>query len=239
MTDNTYQSLTQMVEGKDVPLGKHISECAFKERRGFTVYRTTYGGESEWYWQSIVHDLKVPASVYELTKGQSEAQVQEIISLFVLDPRSDGQRLAGLIMQQIRDTFVWECGNEPDARPLNAFRPPMLANLLFLLVDEEVIAATASGQDQPLYVKWVDADYRAKDAVPRNTRVRQTWSGWMMMTTRSLAAFRCNMYLNSELEHIAPCIYAESGLDTIIWDGENSPIMEESGAWSECVNRSI
>lgn len=168
---------------------------------------------------------QVPPSVRELTSGQPEAQTQEILSLFRLDHQSDEQRLAGLTMQQMRETFLQACRNEPDTRPMNAFRPPMLGNHLFLLVDEEVIAATASGQNEQLWVKCVDADYRAEEAVPRNTRVRQTWFGWMMMTTRSLAALRDHLYLRSELQLIAPYMFDEFGLDGMVWDGEDRSFM--------------
>lgn len=227
MTDMIFRSLIQRPEEKDVPPGKGISECFFKEKWGFTVYRTAYEGDSGRYWQAIIDDLKkqVPASVKELTSGQPEAQTQEILSLFWLDPQSDEQHLAGLTMQQMRENFLHACSNEPGTRPMNAFRPPMLGNHLFLLVDEEVIAAAASGQNDQLWVKCVDADYRAEEAVPRNTRVRQTWFGWMMMTTRSLAALRDHLYLRSELQHIAPHMMDEFGLDSMVWDGEYRSFM--------------
>ncbi|KAG6365720.1 hypothetical protein INS49_007331 [Diaporthe citri] len=229
MTDMIYQSLSQRPEEKDAPPGKDISECYFKEKWGFTVYRTAYGGESERYWQAIIDDLnaQVPDSVKELTSGQPEAQTQEIISLFRLDPQSNEKQMAGLTTQQMRETFLQACSNEQETRPMNALRPPMLGSHLFLLVDEEVVAAATSEQNDQLCVKCVDADYRAEEAVPRNTRVRQTWFGWMMMTTRSLAAFRDHLYLKSELQHIAPYMLDESGLDAVVWDGEDRSVMWE------------
>lgn len=95
----------------------------------------------------------------------------------------------------------------------------MLGNHLFLLVDEEVISAAASGQAQQLWVKCVDADYRAEDAVPRNTRVRQTYFGWMKMTTRSLVDFRQHLQMYREFRRIAPHMLDEVGRDAMVWDG--------------------
>lgn len=212
-----------------MPPGKDTSECFFKETWGFTVYRTAYGGESERYWQSIIDDIKaqVPASLNEVTRGQPDAHALEILSLFLLDPQSDEQRLAGLTMQQMRETFLQACNNEQDTRPMNAFRPPMLGNHLFLLVDEEVTSAAASAQGQQLWVKCVDADYRAEEAVPRNTRVRQTWFGWMKMTTRSMLDFREHLDLNDELRRIAPPMVDDFGRDAMIWDGEDFAIVEQ------------
>lgn len=221
MTDVIYESLTQVVEEKDVPPGKDISECGFKEKWGFTVYRTAYGSESERYWRAIIDDLQaqVPASLNERTDGQPDPKAQEVLSLFRLDPQSDEERLAGLTMQQMREHFLQESNNEQDPRPMNTFKPPMLGNHLFLLVDEEVISAAASGQDEQLWVKCVDADYRAEDAVPRNTRVRQTYFGWMKMTTRSLVDFREHLNMYREFRRIAPHMLDEVGRDAKVWDG--------------------
>lgn len=221
MTDQIYDSLTQLVEQKDVPPGKDISECGFKEKWGFTVYRTAYGGDSERYWQAIINDLQaqVPAAINERTEGRPDAQAQEVLSLFQLDPQPDDQQLAGLSMQQMRERFLHASGDEQAPRPMNTFRPPMLGNHLFLLVDEEVISAAASGQAQQLWVKCVDADYRAEDAVPRNTRVRQTYFGWMKMTTRSLVDFRQHLQMYREFRRIAPHMLDEVGRDAMVWDG--------------------
>lgn len=237
MTDLIYKSLTQIVEEKDVPLGKDISECGFKEKWGFTIYRTTYGSESERYWEAIINDLQaqVPTSLSERVQssrnhgegtrswvdpGEPATEAQEILSLFRLDPRSDEKRLAGLTMQQTRENFLQETNNTQDLRPMNTFRPKMLGNHLLLLVDDEVISAAASGQGQQLWVKCVDADYKAENAVPRNPRVRQTYFGWMKMTTRSLVDFREHLETFREFERIAPPMLTEVGRDAMVYDGD-------------------
>lgn len=80
MADLIYESLTQRPEEKDVPRGKDIGECYFKDKWGFTVYPTAYGGEFEQYWQAILNHLpaRVQASGYEKSNGQPDAQAQEL-----------------------------------------------------------------------------------------------------------------------------------------------------------------
>lgn len=229
MTDEIYRSLIQVPEEKDVPPGKDSGDCFFREKWGFTIYRTAYGSESERYWQAIVNDLQEQVSVEidERTDGEPDTQAQEILSLFRLDAQSDEQRLPGLTMQQMRDHFL-EASNTQDRRPMNTFNPPMLGNHLFLLVDEEVISAAASGQPEgkPLWVKCVDADYRAENYVPRNPRVRQTYFGWMKMTTRSLVDFREHLESFREFQRIAPYMLNEVGRDGLVWDGVARGLMD-------------
>lgn len=233
--DLFYSSLRTLPEEKDVPSGKDIGDCGFLRNWGFTIYRTAYDGPAcDQHWQSLLADMQahVETEINRRTNGgapdDADRESREILALFRLDPRSDKQRLAGLSMQQVRQLFLQDAraaSERPDeTRPMN-WRTDCMGRHVFLLVDDEVMAAAAVAtseqgeQGQGPWVKCVYADYRAEDYVPKSSRVRQRFFGWMKMTTRCLAKMWEQLEMFYDLEGIAPPMADDAGQNAEIYDG--------------------
>jgi hypothetical protein len=180
---------------------------------GFTIYRTGYGPSSDQQWQRLLktiqsgaHEEAFDAIESEEEDPKDDPEFQKLWSLFRLDARSD-PALAGLDMDQLRQLYNSGDGGQPMNADFNLHR-------IFLFADDEVL----SGDDS--VVKCVDADYRAEDYVPRNTRVGgQRYFGWMRMNARSVTNFWVELSLHYMSDIAPPTI---GGSHLVIW-GHNVP----------------
>jgi hypothetical protein len=145
---------------------------------GFTIYRTGYGPSSEQQWQRLLQTIVTRAheGVLNATDTiEDDPGFQQLWSLFRLDARSY-PALAGLDIDQLRQIYNSGEGGQPMNADYNLHR-------IFLFADNEVL----SDPDASI-VKCVDADYRAEDYIPRNTRMGgQRYFGWMRMMAGSVA----------------------------------------------------
>lgn len=231
-------SLSMPLEEKDWPPGTDDSypECNFLRDWGFTIYRTAYHGpDSDRLWQALLADIQaqVAADVFtnRRAEGEDADEAREVLSLFRLDPRSDETRLAGLSIQQVRELFLQDASEEQlssdEVKPMN-WRPQCVGSHLFLLVDDEVMEAAALSTAQwneprtegGPWIKCVYADYRVENYVPRNTRVTQTFFGWIKITTRCLVGMSEDLDSFRELEKLAPIMHDKTGQNSEIYDGD-------------------
>ncbi|CAE7218117.1 hypothetical protein PTTW11_10991 [Pyrenophora teres f. teres] len=108
-------------------------------------------------------------------------------------------------MDQLRQRYNSGEGGEPMNADFNLHR-------IFLVADDEALSDTSAS-----IVKCVDADYRAEDYIPRNTRVgRQRYFGWMRMKAGSVANFWVELG-HFNMSEIAPPTIGGSHLET--WGG--------------------
>ncbi|USP76864.1 uncharacterized protein yc1106_04138 [Curvularia clavata] len=176
---------------------------------GFTIYRTGYGPSSDQQWQQLLQTIQLGArkGALDVTETTEEDPgFQQLWSLFRLDARSDSA-LAGLGIDQLRDLYNSGEGGQPMNTDYKLHR-------IFLLADDEALSdPTAS------IIKCVDADYRAEDYIPRNTRMGgQRYFGWMPMRAGSVAELWSRLD-DWDLCRIAPPTIGGSHL--VIWDGHS------------------
>ncbi|CAN9079492.1 unnamed protein product [Alternaria sp. RS040] len=150
---------------------------------GFTIYLTGYGPgpSSDQQWQRLLEMIQTSAHEEAFDAIESEEEdpkddheFQKLWSLFRLDAHLN-PALAGLDIDQLRQLY----NSGEGGQPMNA---DFKSHRIFLFADDEIL----SGVDS--IVKCVDADYRAEDYLPRQTR-GQLYAGWMRMSARSITNF--------------------------------------------------
>jgi hypothetical protein len=170
---------------------------------GFTIYRTGFGSDQQ--WQRLLQTIQTRA--YEEAQSATETTeddpgFQQLWSLFRLDARSD-PTLAGLDIDQLRQLY----NSGEGGQPMNA---DYKLHRIFLFADDEVLLDT----NTPI-IKCVDADYRAEDHIPQNTRMGgQRYFGWMRMIAGSVVELWDQLAI-FEMSTIAPPTIGGSHL--VVW----------------------
>ncbi|APA10646.1 predicted protein [Sclerotinia sclerotiorum 1980 UF-70] len=178
------------------------------ETWGFTIYRTAYtGSQDDQRWDILID--AITSSVYNVimtspegTSGSNNEEAQLLWSLFDLDLKVNST-LKDLDMDDLRKTH--QEGGSQNGRGC------------FLLVDQEVLTDVDGKGDY--WIKCVQADYKASDYVPRNSRVTQRYFGWLKVKIKKTFELWEKLVMFGELERIAP---PTIGGVQVIWDGDSS-----------------
>ena len=177
---------------------------------GFTIYRTFYNAASDEHWNALISKIHAQVRDEVILLAGSDANnptAQHFLSLFRLDIRDDAEVLNNLDMDATRHAYMDAVGGPPMHHDFPQLR-------YFFLADEQVLTSMNEGRP---FVKFVQADYKDADYVPRNTRLGgQSYFGWMMMTTGGVVEL-WSMLRIWDLERIAP--RAIGGVHSEVWDG--------------------
>lgn len=149
---------------------------------GFTIYRTSYGGNTDLYCESLLQTIKINVRLAITTHASRSREPGDrevgaamlMVELFRLDDRSD-IALEGKSLDGIRDKYPEQRFSWSKRRPGDTAGPPYPC--VFLVADAEVLKDIGLGN----YVfKCVDMDFFQRD-YRHNWRVPQSYYGWMLM----------------------------------------------------------